>query len=332
MRCWVVEAITDEGRMVLAECPDPVPGPGELVVRVEAAGVNFADTLMVRGRYQRKPALPFVPGIEVSGEVVAAGPGCARVPGDRVCASVPTGGFAELALVPDAAATVIPAGVPSDAGLVLLGVNYPTAWYALHRRAAIRPGETVLVHAAAGGVGSASVQIALAAGCRVIATAGSPAKLDVCRRLGAEVAVSYADPGWVEAIRAATGGAGADVIVDPVGGRVGVDSLRALTWHGRLLVVGFAGGAAPELPANRLLLKEGTVLGVFWGEVKNRDPGLLREVQDAILALHAEARLDPLIGARLPLEDAPAALAQLAGRQSVGKLLLTPRRRDRRTP
>ncbi|WP_288579810.1 NADPH:quinone oxidoreductase family protein [uncultured Methylobacterium sp.] len=332
MRCWVVEAITDEGQMVLAERPDPVPGPGELLVRVEAAGVNFADTLMVRGRYQRKPALPFVPGIEVSGEVVAAGPGCARAPGERVCTSVPTGGFAELALVPDAAATVIPAGVPSDAGLVLLGVNYPTAWYALHRRAGMRAGETVLIHAAAGGVGSAALQIALAAGCRVIATAGSPEKLEVCRRLGAEVAVSYEDPGWVEAVREATGGAGADVIVDPVGGRVGLDSLRVLAWHGRLLIVGFAGGAPPELPGNRLLLKEGTVLGVFWGEVKKRDPTLLREVQDALLALHAESRLDPLIGGRLPLDDAPAALAQLAGRHSVGKLLLTPRRRADQTP
>jgi NADPH2:quinone reductase len=324
MRCWLVEDVTEAGRIAWVERPDPVPDAGELVVRVEAAGVNFADTLMVRGRYQRKPAPPFVPGIEVSGMVVAAGVGCTHRPGQRICASVPTGGFAELAIVKDDAATLIPDDVPSDVALVLLGVNYPTAYYALHHRAVLRASETVLVHAAAGGVGSAAVQIARAAGCCVIATAGSEEKLAVCRALGAEVAISYEAEGWVDAVRAATGGAGADVIYDPVGGKVGIDSLRCLAWQGRVLVIGFASGAIPELPSNRLLLKDGSALGVFWGEVKTRDPAILRDVQASLLTLYRTGQLDPLIGGRFALADAPAALAQLGARKTTGKILLTP--------
>jgi NADPH2:quinone reductase len=301
MRCWLVEQVTDDGDMAWAEQAEPVPSAGELVVRIEAAGVNFADTLMVRGRYQRKPTPPFVPGIEVSGEVVAAGADCVHTPGQRICASVPTGGYAEFALVQDKAATLIPDDVPSDVALVLLGVNYPTAYYALHHRADLRPGETVLVHAGAGGVGSAAIQIALAAGCRVIATAGSEAKLAVCRDLGA-------------------------VIYDPVGGKVGTDSLRCLAWQGRLLVIGFAGGVIPELPSNRLLLKDASALGVFWGEVKTRYPDVLRDVQASLLALHRKGHLDPLIGSRFGLADAPLALGALAGRKTVGKILLVPAR------
>ncbi|MGA0594003.1 NADPH:quinone oxidoreductase family protein [Enterovirga sp. CN4-39] len=324
MRSWVVEELTEAGHMAWAELPDPVPDADGYVVRVEAAGVNFADTLMMRGRYQRKPDLPFVPGIEVAGTVVAAGSGATLPTGTRICASVPTGGFAELAAVAGAAAIPIPDDVPADVALVLLGVNYPTSWYALHNRAQIRAGETVLVHAGAGGVGSAAVQIAVAEGCRVIATAGSEDKLRICRELGAETAISYADEGWVDAVRAATDGAGADVIYDPVGGRIGIDSLRCLAWQGRLLVIGFAAGPIPELPSNRLLLKEGAALGVFWGEAKKRNPALATEVRDALLDRYRAGRLDPLIGGRFPLSEARTAVAELAARRTVGKILLTP--------
>jgi len=324
MRCWVVEKVSDAGEIVWVVRPDPVPGPDDYVVRVEAAGVNFADTLMARGLYQRKPETPFSPGIEVAGAIVAAGDKTGRKPGERICASLLTGGFAEFALVPAQAATPIPDDVPSDIALVLLGVNYPTSYYALHHRARLRPGETVLVHAAAGGVGSAAVQIALAHGCRVIATAGSEDKLTVCRELGADVALSYGADGWVNAVRAATGGAGADVIFDPIGGQVGIDSLRCLAWQGRLLVIGFAAGSIPALPSNRLLLKESSALGVFWGEAAKRDPALLQEVQAALLALYRAGRVDPLIGGRFALSDAPAALARLSARKTVGKILLTP--------
>ena len=324
MRSWVVEELTEAGHMAWSERPDPVPEADGYVVRVEAAGVNFADTLMMRGRYQRKPDLPFVPGIEVAGTIIAAGSGATLPVGTRICASVPTGGFAELAAVTRAAATPLPDDVPADVALVLLGVNYPTSWYALHNRARIRAGETVLVHAGAGGVGSAAVQIAVAEGCRVIATAGSEDKLRICRELGAETAISYADEGWVDAVRVATGGAGADVIYDPVGGRIGIDSLRCLSWQGRLLVIGFAAGPIPELPSNRLLLKEGAALGVFWGEAKKRNPALATDVRDALLDRYRAGRLDPLIGGRFPLSEARTAVAELAARRTVGKILLTP--------
>jgi NADPH:quinone reductase len=324
MRAWVVETLTEAGHMAWTERPAPVPEPDGYVIRVEAAGVNFADTLMMRGRYQRKPDLPFVPGIEVAGTIVAAGDGAALPAGTRICASVPTGGFAEYAAVAAAAASPVPDDVPADVALVLLGVNYPTSWYALHDRARIRAGETVLVHAGAGGVGSAAVQIAAAEGCRVIATAGSQDKLRVCRELGADTAISYRDAGWVDAVRAATGGAGVDVIYDPVGGGIGTDSLRCLAWQGRLLVIGFAAGPIPELPSNRLLLKEVAALGVFWGEAKKRDPALAAGVRDALLARYRAGRLDPLIGGRFPLSEARTAVAELAARRTVGKILLTP--------
>ena len=182
----------------------------------------------------------------------------------------------------------------------------------------------MLVHGGAGGVGSAAVQIAVGEGCRVIAMAGSEDKLQVCRELGAETAISYADDGWVDAVRVATGGAGADVIYDPVGGRVGTDSLRCLAWQGGLLVIGFAAGPIPELPSNRLLLKEAAALGVFWGEAKKRDPALADVVRDSLLARYHAGRLEPLIGGRFPLSEARTAVAELAARRTMGKILLTP--------
>ena len=218
MRSWVVEKITEAGEMVWVERPDPVPGRDEFLVRVNAAGVNFADTLMTRGLYQRKPETPFTPGIEVAGEIVGADASDDRR--GRVCANIPTGGFAELALVPARVATTIPDDVPSDIALALLGVNYPTAYYALHYRAQIRSGETVLVHAGAGGVGSAALQIALAHGCRPIAVAGSQEKLAICRELGAETVVSYESADWESAVRAVTGTS-----------RIQIDQVRLLVLH-----------------------------------------------------------------------------------------------------
>lgn len=324
MRSWIVESLTETGTMALIDRAEPVAGPGTYVVQVECAGVNFADTLMLRGRYQNKPALPFTPGIEVAGRILAAGEGAVLAPGQRICASVPSGGFAERAVVAAASARAIPDDVPSDAALVLLGVNYPTSYYALHNRAAMQAGETVLVHAAAGGVGSAAVQIALAAGCRVIATAGTTEKRAVCRELGATIVLDYTDPGWVDALRAQTGAAGVDVVYDPVGGEVGVQSLRALAWRGRYLVIGFAGGPITALPANRLLLKDASAMGIFWGEVRRRDPAAAAAVEDAVLALYRARRLDPLIGGRFPLDRAQDALDRLAMRQTVGKILITP--------
>ena len=322
MKAWRVEQITEDGTMHLRDLPVPVPGPGEYLIRVEAAGLNFLDTLMLRGRYQRKPALPFTPGVECAGTVAGAGEGCKLPPGTRVLAGFETGGFAEFALAPAAALMPLPEEMPAADALAVLGVNYPTSYYALHDRARLRPGETVLVHAGAGGVGSAAIQLARHAGARVIATAGGAAKCETCLGLGAAHAIDYAAENWVDAVRKLTDGRGADVIYDPVGGEVGEQSLRVLAWMGRYLVVGFAGGAIPKLPANRLLLQNAAALGVVWGELLNRDPAAAGAVRAALAGLYRQGVIPPLIGARFPLAEAPAALAALAGRGSVGKLVL----------
>ncbi len=322
MKAWLIERITEAGEMHLVERPAPEPGPQDYLVRVEAAGVNFLDTLVLRGRYQRKPALPFVPGVEVVGTIIKGGADAPLAVGARICASIETGAFAEQALVPANAARLVPEDVPPEEALVLLGVNYPTSYYALHNRAGLKSGETVLVHAAAGGVGSAAVQIAKAADCRVIATAGTEEKRDICRELGADEVIDYTAPDWVDRLRAATGGAGADVIYDPVGGETGVQSLRCLAWRGRYLVIGFAAGTIPQLPSNRLLLKDASAMGVLWGEVCKRDPATADQVANAVLGLFREGRLSPLIGGRFPLQDAREALDRLGRRATVGKILL----------
>ena len=320
MRAWVVEQL---GAMTLGKRAEPVAEAGAYVVQVDAAGVNFSDILMINGKYQRKPPLPFTPGVEIAGTILTAEGGGALVPGQRVFANLPSGGFAERALVPASAARAIPNDVPSEAALVLLGINYPTSYHALHGRAAIRAGEIVLVHAAAGGVGSAAVQIAVAAGCRVIATAGSAEKLETCRALGAELVIDYSAGDWVDTLRASFPD-GVDVIYDPVGGVVGEQSLRALAWRGRYLVIGFAGGPITALAANRLLLKETAALGVFWGETRTREPETAARVGEEVLMLYRAGKLDPLIGGRFGLDRAQDALDALGGRRTVGKILITP--------
>jgi len=224
--------------------------------------------------------------------------------------------------VPAASVKPLDDDISGEIGIVLRGVNYPTSYYALHDRAGLRAGETVLVHAAAGGVGSAAVEIALAAGCRVIATAGSAEKRAACLARGAAAALDPAAPNWVDELRGLTGGEGADVIYDPVGGDAALQSLRALAWHGRYLVIGFAGGTIPSLPANRLLLKEASAIGVAWGTAAVRDPAMAERVGDALLAMYRAGTLQPIIGGRFPLEDAPRALDLLRRRETMGKLFL----------
>lgn len=322
MKAWRVERITDEGEMRLKDVARPEPGEGDAIVRVEVAGVNFLDTLMIRGRYQRKPELPFTPGVEIAGTVVAGAMPTGARAGARVCGSVETGAFAEFVRIPAASLRVVPEDVPADQALVLLGINYPTSYYALHERARLRAGETVLVHAAAGGVGSAAVQIAKAAGCRVIGTAGGAEKVASVLGLGADAALDYNDAGWVDQLRAMLGREGADVIYDPVGGDVALASLRALAWHGRYLVIGFAAGPIPNLPANRLLLREASAIGVFWGEARARDAGLGDRTAEAILALYRQGKLPPLIGARFGLAQAREAIDLLGRRATSGKVLI----------
>ena len=321
MKAWLVETITAEGAMRLADLPDPAPGPNQYVIAVEAAGLNFLDALMLRGLYQTKPPLPFTPGVEAVGRIVAAGGGAPLPVGARVAAGG-QGAYAERMLVEARSADAIPDDIPAAEAVSLFGVVYGTAWHALHNRAALTPGETVLVHAAAGGVGSATVQLAAAHGCRVLATAGGAAKVALARELGAELAIDYDAEDWVEAVRSHTKGRGADVIFDPVGGEVGERSLRCLAWHGRYLVVGFASGPIPSLPANRFLLKEASAVGVFWGAANAADPGLRARIHAALLALYREGKVKPVARGRFPLAEAEAALASLAGRSSVGKVVL----------
>ncbi|MBV9784960.1 MAG: NADPH:quinone oxidoreductase family protein [Acidisphaera sp.] len=322
MKAWVVERITEAGEMRLADLPVPEPGPGQYVVQMEAAGLNFLDALMLRGAYQVKPALPFVPGVEIAGAIIAAGPDTELKPGERVFAAIPQGGFAACALIGADAAFPIPEDLPGPEAIALLGVNYPTSWYALNTRAQLRAGETVLVHAGAGGVGSAAVQLALAAGARVIATAGGAEKVAACRALGAELAIDYTAEDWVRRVREHTDGLGVDVIFDPVGDAVGEGSLRCLAWMGRYLVIGFAGGRIPGLAANRLLLRNAAALGVFWNEVRERDPEMVQDVQYELLALYRRRAVEPLIPGRYRLEEADRAVQALAGRGTIGKVVL----------
>ena len=321
MKGWLVEAITPEGAMRLADLPDPVAGPGQYVIAVEAAGLNFLDGLMLRGLYQTKPPLPFTPGVEAVGRIVAAGDGAPLPVGARVSVGG-QGAYAERMLVAAKAAEPIPDDIPAAEAVSLFGVVYGTAWHALHNRAALQPGETVLVHAAAGGVGSATVQLAAAHGCRVLATAGGAEKVALTRALGASFAVDYGTDDWVEAVRSETKGRGADVIFDPVGGAVGEKSLRCLAWHGRYLVIGFASGPIPSLAANRFLLKEASAVGVFWGAATAADPTLRPRTYAALLALYRAGQAKPLVRGRFALADAEAALASLSGRASVGKVVL----------
>lgn len=323
MRAWVVARLTATGTMALGDVAMPTPGGDACLVRVEAAGVNFLDTLMIRGQYQVKPKLPFTPGIEVVGTVVEPGPDSPYRVGQRIAAMLDLGGYAEYAVVPRVASATVPDGMSlrDAAGLPIV---YPTAFVALRQRAALRAGETVLIHAGAGGVGSAAIQLARHWGARVIATAGGAAKVALCRQLGADAAIDYRAEPLADAVRRETGGRGADVVIDPVGGEVTRESLRCLAWGGRLVIVGFASGSIPDLPANRLLLKNAAALGVYWGAYSTHHPDIVAEVFRDILALHRAGVVRPLVRDVFPLDQAEQALAAIAARETVGKVVLLP--------
>lgn len=321
VRAWQVHELGEPADVLrLEDVPEPVAGPGMLRLRVDAVALNFPDVLLCRGHYQEKPALPFTPGLEVCGTVLD-GPRA----GERVLAGpgLPRGGMAEQVVVPEVAALPVPPEMtPAQAASLL--ITYHTGHVGLHRRARLQAGETLLVHAGAGGVGSAAIQLGLAAGARVIATAGGPDKVRVCRELGADVVVDYLAEDFVAVVKDATAGRGADVVYDSVGGDVFDRSRRCIAFEGRLLVVGFAAGRIPEVPANHLLLKNYSVVGLHWGLYRQHDPALLAQTQDALLALHGTGQVAPLVGAELPLEQAPEALTRLGDRGTVGKVVLLP--------
>jgi len=313
--------------LALEDVPSVAPGPGEIAVAVAAASLNFPDVLLCRGEYQVKPELPFTPGSEVAGTVTAVGEGVDTVrEGERVIA-IPkfgNGGLAEETLA--AAATVYPIPVSLDwPAAAALHITYQTGHLALHRRAALQPGETLLVHAGAGGVGSAAIQLGRAAGARVFATAGGPEKVQVCRDLGAEVVVDYRSDDFVTAVKDATDGGGADVIYDPVGGDTFDRSRKCVAFEGRILVIGFTGGRIADVPTNHALVKNYSVVGVHWGLYNLMEPKLIGETHDELIRLHTAGEIAPLVSEVLPLEDAPAALARLASRGTWGKVVCTTR-------
>jgi len=315
----------DPSELRAIEVPSPAVGPGQVRVLVHSAGCNFFDILMVQGRYQVRPPFPFVPGAELAGVVTEVGPGVtALAVGDRVLASAGMGAFATEAVVPASACHRMPATMSFDEGAAL-PIVYPTSYAALVFRAALAPGEWLLVHAAAGGVGLAAVQIGKALGARVIATAGGEEKLEIARRAGADAAFDYRTDSWVEKVKEATGGHGADVIYDPVGGDVTDQSLRCIAWNGRHLVIGFASGRIPEVKLNRVLLKNISIVGLHWGAHAIHEPARIPETFARLFELHSSGRIAPeIFPQRFGLDELPEALAALGSRRTWGKVVVAP--------
>ncbi|WP_336026682.1 NADPH:quinone oxidoreductase family protein [Geodermatophilus sp. FMUSA9-8] len=317
MRAWRVHELGEPADVLrLEDVERPVPGEGQLLVRVRAAAVNFPDVLMAQGRYQERPPLPYTAGMELCGETED---------GRRVIGP-PAGGpgaFAKYALMDARDALPVPDAL-SDEKAAAMWITYQTGHVGLHHRAHLQPGEVLLVHAGAGGVGSAAIQLGKAAGATVIATAGGAHKAEVCRELGADHVVDYTAEDFVAVVKELTGGEGADVVYDPVGGDVFDRSRRCIAFEGRLLVVGFTSGRIPEAPANHALVKNYSVVGLHWALYRRRAPAVVAHAHDELVRLVGEGAVDPLVGQVLPLEEAPRALAAIASRGTVGKVVLVP--------
>ena len=309
--------------LVLEELPAPVPGEGEVVVAMKAAGVNFPDVLIIQGKYQIKPPLPFAPGAELAGIVSAVGPGVTRTRvGDRVIASTGHGAFAEQVRVAESRLIPMPDGVGFDTAAALM-LTYGTSWHALGDRAALCAGETLLVLGAAGGVGLAAIEIGKALGARVIAAASTADRLAVCREHGADETINYATEDLRDRLKSLTGGKGPDVIYDPVGGPYTEPAFRSIAWRGRYLVIGFAHGEIPKLPLNLPLLKGASIVGVFWGSYVAHEPKRFAADVAALFKGVADGRFRPHVSARYPLADGARALDDLMNRKVIGKVVIT---------
>ena len=327
MKAWRVSELGEpRDVMSLDEIPELQPGDGQLLVRVLGAAANFADALICRGLYQVKPPLPFTPGLELCGEVIVLGQGTTGFAvGDRVIGSsaLPAGGFAELALM-DTATTFPASAVLDDAESAALYIGYQTGWFGLHHRAHLQPGETLLVHAAAGGVGSAAVQLGKAAGARVIGVVGGPEKAEVARALGADVVVDRHTEDFVVVVKDVTHGRGADVVFDPVGGDTYQRSTKCIAFEGRILLVGFAGGQIQSVALNHALVKNYSILGLHWGLYTTKDPALVRICHDELSKLAADGVVKPLVSERLALDAVADGLQRLADGTTVGRVAYVP--------
>jgi NADPH2:quinone reductase len=323
MRAVLCRALDGPVPLELADLPDPDPGACGVRIRVQAAGVNFADSLMLKGQYQERPPLPFTPGLEVAGEIDKVGAAVHGLePGQRVLALVDRGGFAEKVVARSDDVIPLPDGIDpvTAAGFA---IAYGTAYGGLRWRAELRPGETVLVHGAGGGVGLTAVECGKAMGATVIATARGAEKLEVARRHGADHVLDSDAQDLRDQVKELTAGKGVDVVYDPVGGAMFDASLRCIAWEGRIVVIGFASGSMPQIPANILLVKNAAVLGFYWGSYRRHDPERLRAGFRELFAWHAEGRIRPHVSRTFSLAETAAAIRTLAERRSVGKVVVT---------
>ncbi|MEU3251150.1 NADPH:quinone oxidoreductase family protein [Streptomyces sp. NPDC006997] len=317
MQAWQVHENGEPGEVMrLADVARPAPGDGQVLLKVRAASVNFPDALMCRGHYQVRPPLPFTPGVEICGETED---------GRRVLATplLPHGGFAEYAVADAAGLRPAPEAL-DDAEAAALHIGYQTGWFALHRRARIAPGETLLVHAAAGGVGSAAVQLGKAAGATVIGVAGGAEKAAVARRLGCDVVIDRHTEDVIAAVKEATGGRGADVVYDPVGGDAYTQSTKVVAFEGRIVVIGFASGTIPSPGLNHALVKNYSILGLHWGLYNTKNPKLVEECHEQLTELAARGAVKPLVSERVPLAGAADAVQRVADGVTTGRIAVLP--------
>ena len=323
MRALVCKDYGPAEALVIEDVPDPVPGAGEVLVEVKAAGLNFVDVLAIAGKYQVKTPTPFVPGSEAAGVILSVGEGVASFnPGDRVILTPQGGAFAEKCVLAEKYCMPLPGKLSFEQGAGF-AITYATSFHALRQCTSLEAGETILVLGAAGGTGISAVEIARSLGAKVIAAASSDQKLDFCRQAGANETINYSQVSLREAVRELTGGKGVDVVYDPVGGELAQMALRSLAWRGRYLVIGFAAGDIPEFPANIPLLKEASIIGVWWGAWADRHPLQARQNMLELNAMAAAGKLKPGVTESYPMEQYVAAFAAITERRARGKVILT---------
>lgn len=324
MHAWVVSKFGDyHNVMKWQETDTPSPASDQALIRIDAIGLNFPDILSIAGKYQYKPELPFVAGTESMGTVVEAGPDCEFAEGDRVMTMTGIGAFGEYVCTAPGATFKVPDGM-TDEDAAAFQMIYQTSYFGVKIRADLQPDEVLLVHGGAGGVGTAAIQLGKMLGATVIATAGTPEKLDVCKQCGADHVINYETEDFVQAVKDLTGGKGADVIYDPVGGDVFDKSSKCINWNGRLLVIGFTSGRIPEIAANRILLKNISIVGLHWGQYRKHDPQLIADTQQVLYDAYAAGKIKPVIWKTYPLTELPDALDAIASRASYGKVVLKP--------
>ena len=322
MKAWRVHELGNyRDKLTFEDCSEPDAPSAGVRVKVAAAGINFPDLLAIAGKYQVRPPLPFVPGLEAVGVIEEAGPQSRFSVGQRVIANGMWGAFAEKMAALDAFVFPVPDTMTDEDAAALL-ITYQTSYFALVHRTQIKPGETLLVHGGAGGVGTSAIQIGKSLGANVIATAGTEAKLEICRRAGADHVINYREVDFVAEVKKLTSGDGADIIYDPVGGDVFDKSTKCIAWEGRLLVIGFASGRIPEMTANRILLKNISIVGLHWGNYFVRNGELIRSTHEVLCEMYEKKVIAPIVYRKYPLAELPDALGALESRESYGKVVV----------